>query len=152
MIWIWCKQDFSLDASAGGSGENDELIAKATEVFQNGNKQFELRQEAALNELHAYYNDSKARGVSLFEYNIGVAALVQRLFEEALQGAKDYAAELERTLGVRVDMIIQAAVTNNYPPPLDLIKDQLSSSYTKMANAFELFKVEAATLSQNYNS
>lgn len=90
--------------------------------------------------------------MSLFEYNIGVAALVQRLFEEALQGAKDYAAELERTIGVRVDMIIQAAVTNNYPPPLDLIKDQLSSTYTKMADAFELFKAEAATLSQNYNS
>lgn len=102
---------------------------------------------ATLNEV---YSESISQGLSQSEYVERVNLLIQTTANETVAEFQGQIARLEEITGIKAEAILQATISNKFPPPLDAIAEDLKLAFQKAMDAVQAFQTEMDRLLASY--
>lgn len=102
---------------------------------------------ATLNEV---YDESISQGLSQSEYVQRVNLLIQTTANDTIAEFQGQIAKLEEISGFKAEAILQATISNEFPPPLDAIAEDLKLAFQKAMAAVQAFQTEMDRLLASY--
>lgn len=106
--------------------------------------------QLAITTLNEVYNESISQGLSQSEYVQRVNLLIQIKANETIAEFQGQISKLEEITGIKADVILQATISNQFPPPLDAIAGDLKLALDKALATVQTFQTEMDRLLASY--